>query len=187
MKYQANYTTNCKYSQFKIKIKTQMETKPIFFGKAPNDELQDYALTAFSYEEKDTEFVQKYEKNDTKLIIEKQDYETKEKLKGATFQILNQDNKIIKTVETNKNGQIILEQVVPGTYYIREIKAPNGYEADGELQKINIKMNEKQTIKVENRKIIIEEPKVEEPKKEVPKPKVEIPVEEVPKLPITGM
>ena len=58
-----------------------METKPIFFGKAPSADLQDYALTAFSYEDVETELIQNYEKNKTKIIIEKQDGETQEKLK----------------------------------------------------------------------------------------------------------
>ena len=50
---------------FKIKIQTKMETKPIFYGKAPSAEYQDYALTAFSYEdiqiEKNEEYVKKEE------------------------------------------------------------------------------------------------------------------------------
>lgn len=121
--------------------------------------------------------LQKYEENETKIIIEKQDSETKEMLKGAKFEILNQDKKIIRVAETNKDGQIILNHIIQGTYYIREIKAPEGYEADGELQKIEIKMNEMQIVKIGNNKIIIkEEIPVEEP-----------PIIEIPKLPVTGM
>ena len=79
-----------KSGQFKIKIQTQMETKPIFYGRAPSADLQDYALTAYSYEDVDTELIQDYEKNNTKIIIEKQDSETQETLKGAKFEILNE-------------------------------------------------------------------------------------------------
>lgn len=50
--------------KFKIEIETQMETKPIFYGKAPSSELQDYALTAFSYEDIKTEITQEYEKRE---------------------------------------------------------------------------------------------------------------------------
>ena len=185
-----------KSGEFKIKIQTQMETKPIFLGKAPNADLQDYALTAFSYEDVNVELIQKYEKNETKIIIQKQDAETKETLKGAKFEIMNQDKKVIRVAETDKSGQIILNQITPGTYYVREIKAPEGYESDGELQKIAIRMNENQTLKIENSKIIIEEPPAEEiPVDETPKeeppieelPIIEDPVIELPKLPVTGM
>ena len=36
---------------FKVKINTQMETKPVFYGKAPSVDLQDYALTAYECED----------------------------------------------------------------------------------------------------------------------------------------
>lgn len=175
--------------EFKVKIQTKMETKPIFFGKAPSGDLQDYALTAFSYEDVDKEITQKYEKNSTEIIIEKQDTETKELLKKAKFEILDNNKKIIRIVETNENGQMILSSLMPGTYYIREVNAPEGYVLDMKLHKIDISMNEKITLRVYNNKIIVinKEEDTEEPKKE------EIPVEEVvpnieiPKLPVTGM
>lgn len=49
---------------FKIKIKTQMETKPIFYGKAPSSDYQDYALTAYSYEDTQIEKMEQYEKKE---------------------------------------------------------------------------------------------------------------------------
>lgn len=176
--------------EFKVKIQTQMETKPIFFGKAPNGDLQDYALTAFSYEDVDTELLQKYEKNGTKIIIQKQDEENEEPLKKAKFEILDENQKVIRVAETNENGQIILDKLIPGTYYIREVKAPDGYTLDMELQQIDINLNEEITLKIDNSKIVIinnpeqpEEPQVlEEP------PVIELePVLELPKLPVTGM
>lgn len=183
-----------KTGEFKVKIQTEMETKPIFFGKAPSGDLQDYALTAFSYEDVDTQILEKYEKNETKIIIEKQDDETEELLSGAKFEILNESRKVIRVVETDSKGKIILNQIIPGIYYIREIKAPEGYEVDSELQKIDIKMNETKSIKIENRKMVIEEPPVEEPPVEEEKPPVEEkppiveePIVEIPKLPVTGM
>lgn len=174
--------------EFKVNIKTQMETKPIFYGQAPSSDLQNYALTAFSYEDVSTELIQQYEKNETKIIIEKQDDKTEEPLEGAKFEILNENQKVIRVAETDENGQIILEQIIPGTYYIREISAPEGYTKNSELQQIEIEMNEKINIKIGNSKIvIIEEPKEPEiPEVEEP-PVVEEPPIEVPKLPVTGM
>ena len=179
-----------KSGEFKVKIQTQMETKPIFFGKAPSGDLQDCALTTFSYEDVNTEIIQEYEKNGTEIIIQKEDEETEEPLKGAKFEILDENQKNIKVIETDEKGQIHLEQVIPGTYYIREIKAPDGYTLDLELQKMEIEMNQKITLKIVNRKIvIIEEPEIpEEPPKEEETPEIEeSPVIDVPKLPVTGM
>lgn len=173
--------------KFKVKIQTQMETKPIFFGKAPNGDLQDYALTAFSYEDVDTELLQEYEENGTEIIIQKRDKETGEALKKAKFEILNKNQKVIRVAETNEKGQIILDKLMPGTYYIREVKAPDGYALDMELQQIDIKLNEKIMLKIDNSKIaIINNP--EQPEKpEEPQVVEELPVVEVPKLPVTGM
>ena len=76
---------------------------------------------------------------------------------------------------------------MPGTYYIREVKAPDGYALDMELQQIDIKLNEKIMLKIDNSKIaIINNP--EQPEKpEEPQVVEELPVVEVPKLPVTGM
>ena len=173
--------------EFKVKIQTRMETKPIFFGKAPNGDLQDYALTAFSYENVDTELLQKYEENGTEIIIQKQDEETEEPLKKAKFEILDKNQKIIRVAETNEKGQIILDKLMPGTYYIREVKAPDGYSLDMELQQIDINLNEKIKLTVDNSKIVIIN-NLEEPEQpEEPQVVEELPVVEVPKLPVTGM
>ena len=96
------------------------------------------ALTTFSYEDVNTEIIQEYEKNGTEIIIQKEDEETEEPLKGAKFEILDENQKNIKVIETDEKGQIHLEQVIPGTYYIREIKAPEGYQVNDEVQKIDI-------------------------------------------------
>ena len=148
-----------------------METKPVFYGKSPNNNLQDYALTAYVCEDIFKEIDQEYRKNETQIIIEKQDTETKENLQGAKFEILNENKKAIRISETDENGKICIEQLLPGTYYIKEIKAPNGYKISEDIQKIDIKMNEKITLKMENEKIKIKEE----------------PVKEIPKLPVTGM
>lgn len=176
--------------EFKIKVHTPVESKPVLFGKAPNEDVQNYALTAYSFEDIDNELTQIYEKNDTKIIIEKIDKETKEPLKGAKFEILDENQKIIRVAETDEDGHIIMEKLMPGTYYIREIKAPNGYELDLEMKKIEIKMNENVLVEVEDDKIIVTiktEDVPEKPEKIVEVPIVETKIVEVPKLPVTGM
>lgn len=37
--------------KFKINVVAQMETKPVFYGKAPSENLQDCAITTYSYED----------------------------------------------------------------------------------------------------------------------------------------
>ena len=161
--------------KFKIKIQTELETKPIFLGEAPSNDLQNYLLTTYSYEDMDKEFEQEYEKNNTKIIIEKTDNDTNEVLKGAKFEILDEKQKSIRVAETNNDGQVILDGLMPGIYYIKEVQAPNGYSIDSELKKVEIKLNQEISLKIKNNKIII---KQEEPQQ---------PIVEIPKLPVTGM
>ena len=161
--------------KFKIKIQTELETKPIFLGEAPSNDLQNYLLTTYSYEDMDKEFEQEYEKNNTKIIIEKVDSDTKEVLKGAKFEILDEKQKSIRVAETNNEGQVILDGLMPGIYYIKEVQAPNGYSIDSELKKVEIKLNQEISLKIKNNKIII---KQEQPQQ---------PIVEIPKLPVTGM
>lgn len=174
-----------KSGEFKIKIRTQVESKPVLFGEAPSADVQNYALTAFSIEDVDSELVQNYEENNTKIILEKKDKETKEGLKGAKFEILDQNKETIKIVETDEKGNIVLDKIMPGIYYIREIKAPSGYELDLEMKKVEVKLNEELHLEINNNKIIITIEKEETPEETI---KVEEnPVVEVPKLPVTGM
>ena len=191
-----------KSGNFKIKVKTQMETKPVYYAAAPSGEYQDYALTAFSFEDIDTEKTDKYVKNDTTIIIKKENGE-KQKLKGAVFEISNESGKVLKTVETNEKGEVELKQVLPGKYIINEIKAPEGHELYSKKIEINVKLNEKQTITVKNNKIIVEPEKVEVEKKEkeltveehtkveehekVEKIEKNTVIKEIRKLPVTGM
>ena len=140
--------------KFKIKIQTELETKPIFLGEAPSNDLQNYLLTAYSYEDMDKEFEQEYEKNNTKIIIEKTDNDTNEVLKGAKFEILDEKQKSIRVAETNNDGQVILDGLMPGIYYIKEVQAPNGYSIDSELKKVEIKLNQEISLKIKNNKII---------------------------------
>lgn len=173
---------------FKINIQTQMETKPVFYGKAPNEQVQNYALTSYSIEDISSQLSQEYNQNETKIKIEKIYEETEEKLQGATIEILDSNKEILKKLVTNEEGIIELEQILPGKYYIREIEAPEGYELNNKLIEIEIELNEQKYIQIKNKKIVIEEPEpvIEEPKIEEPKP-VEEPIKEIPKLPVTGM
>ena len=135
----------------KINIETKVETKPILYGKAPSSNLQDYALTASTYEDGTGETQDNYSKNKTKLIIIKQDKETKEKLQGVEFQLLDENKNVIYTnLETDENGKIEVENLIPGKYYIKETRTVSGYEIYEDLIEANISLNEEMTVTVNN-------------------------------------
>ena len=163
----------------KINIETKIETKPILYGKASDSNLQDYALTASTYENGMGNIQDIYTKNETKIIIIKQDEETKEKLQGVEFQLLDENKNVIYTnLQTDSNGMVKVENLIPGKYYIKETKTISGYELYEALIQVDVNLNEEMTVTVNNREE--EKPKVEKTidNKEFTSKKI---------LPVTGM
>ncbi len=64
--------------------------------------------------------------------ITKIDSVTKKALPGAVFKIEKLDGSFIKEYTTDKNGEINLSDLEPGTYTVTEISAPEGYVTTGE-------------------------------------------------------
>lgn len=56
-------------------------------------------------------------------------------LSGAVFEIKNQDNETIRTLETNKNGKVSAADLAPGEYTVHETKAAEGYILDTTVQR----------------------------------------------------
>ena len=137
----------------KLKAVANVETKPIFIGRAANSSNQDYAITGVSYENGTGEKEIYYGKNETKIKIIKKDETGEKNLEGAIFQLLNQNKEIIiSEIRTNKDGEAILENIIPGTYYLKEIQSPAGYILYDGLIEIRPEYNEELTITMKNTK-----------------------------------
>lgn len=86
------------------------------------------------------------------LKINKIDTDTKELLSGAKFNLLNEDEKVIKTEVTDENGVLDFGTLTTygegeDVYYIEEAETPNGYTS---IQKSKIKITVVKTIVDEN-------------------------------------
>ena len=162
---------------FNIQVEAKVKTKPVLYGTAPNSEYQDYALTAATYEDGIGRAQDEYAKNETKIIIIKKDQEEEIVLEGVEFELLNEKKETVYTgLKTNSEGKIVLENLIPGVYYLRETKAIDGYQANDEDIKLKIELNEEIMITVNN--IKEEKPKVETTKTSSKEGK---------RLPVTGM
>lgn len=137
---------------FEINVKTKMETKPVLYGASPNEELQNYALTVYKYEDANGTYKEEFEKNTAQIKILKQE-ETKKPLEGVEFQLLDKSkNPIYQSLITDEKGIITLENIQPGTYYLRETKTLEGYVKYDEDIKIDISLNEIVNVTVNNSK-----------------------------------
>lgn len=165
-----------------IKVESGVQTKPIFYGISPNSANQDYAITGATYEDGVGEATLTYSKNETKLKIYKQDTDTKEVLAGAKFDLLDSEKNVLYTnLTSDENGLILINNLMPGTYYLKETKAPNNYLVYEDYIKLEVGFNEEISIIVNNNK-------GEKPTIEVSKNKVTVKQKMIEnKLPKTGM
>lgn len=165
-----------------LKVEAEVKTKPVLYGTAPDSSYQDYALTAATFEDGLGNISDTYFKNETKLIIVKKDQETGDVLQGVEFNLLDKDKNVVYSdLKTNEEGKIEINNLIPGTYYLKETNTIDGYEPYEQLVEIDIKLNQEITITINNLKE--EVPKIET-KEETAK---EIKNMSVKKLPKTGM
>lgn len=165
----------------KIDVKTNLKTKPVLYGLSPDSNYQDYALATATYEDATGTINDEYQRNETKIIVKKQDEATKKGLEAVEFQLLDQNKKATySALKTNKDGKITINNMVPGTYYLKETKTIDGYEIYEDLIKIEIGLNEEVTVIVNNKKE--EKPEIEKTKNQK-----EVSQTSVKKLPVTGM
>ncbi|MDA9470797.1 SpaA isopeptide-forming pilin-related protein [Enterococcus sp. 5H] len=66
------------------------------------------------------------------VTINMVDSVTNKALAGATYEILDKSGKLVDTVTSNTNGQILLKDYVVTNYTLKEIKAPDGYLSNDE-------------------------------------------------------
>ena len=136
---------------FKIKCISNFETKPVVYGSSTIAGKQDYALTGYMYEESTSTIEENYFKNITKLIVVKKEYGNEKRLEGVKFELLDADKNVVKKeLATDKNGEIILENMIPGKYYLKETNTLENYNLYTDLIEINLDLNEEFTVTVNN-------------------------------------
>lgn len=164
--------------EFRILANAKVKTKPVLYGTAPDSGLQDYALTAATYEDGVGEISLQYPKNETEIIVIKQDEESNERLKNVEFALLNENKEMIRqSLLTNEEGKIQISNLLPGKYYLKEVHTSLGYIPTEELIELEVAWNDSLTVTVYNQKE--KKPEIKTEKKET--------VKQVKKLPVTGM
>lgn len=93
--------------------------------------------------------VNKLYKGSIKVI--KTDGKTKVPLEGVEFDLLDAGEKKLGSFVTDKNGEIFIENLPVGTYYIKETRAKKGYLLSGEKTEITLsKETLNQTVGIDN-------------------------------------
>ena len=94
------------------------------------------------------------------LTIDIVDKETKKSesrgqatLTGAKYELYDNNNNLVTTFESKEGESIVLKDLIPQTYYIKQVSASKGYKINHELKNINLTS--------ETNKIILEEEIIE--------------------------
>ncbi|MGN1269645.1 MAG: collagen binding domain-containing protein [Clostridia bacterium] len=153
-----------KAGDFIITAESSLKTLPIFYGESPNQEWQNFAVSVGEYEFTNATLKQSYQENKTKIEIQKQDGDTKTPLVNGVFNLLDENKQILYSeLTSNELGIIELDYLLPGKYYLEEVAAPEGYYGYEDIIPVEIKLNEKVIIKVDNYQEQEEKPDEEPP------------------------
>ena len=136
---------------FTIKASSELKTMPILYGETPNPEWQNFAVTAGFFETTDVKLNQSYSQNYTKIEIIKKDGKGQNALKGGIFNLYDEKNNLLYTdLTTDEKGKIVIENLIPGKYYLEEIVAPEGYSKLEDRVEIDLKLNQTYKVTVNN-------------------------------------
>ena len=91
---------------------------------------------------------------DGSITIVKKDSKNQKTLEGVTFELLNKDKNVIKTLKTNSSGIAKFSNLEYGKYYIREKETIYGYKLNSQLHEVNISgANKSITLSINNEPI----------------------------------
>lgn len=136
---------------YKIELYANCETYPVFYGVAPNSELQDHAVTFSKLAGYSSNLDVNIKTNTGKIKIIKIDEETELPLEGIKFTLYSEDKKEIATVTTNKEGIAYFENLYQGKYIIKEINTKEEYELNPKEFAVEVNFEKETEITITNK------------------------------------
>ncbi|KFM99306.1 choice-of-anchor A family protein [Bacillus clarus] len=93
----------------------------------------------------------KVENGQFKLL--KKDSESGQLLAGAKFDVIDKDGNVVETIITDGKGESLSKQLPIGTYTLKEVEAPKGYELSSSSVLVDVAANKVVTVEALNKKI----------------------------------
>ena len=133
-----------------ILIRTKCETFPIFYGNSPSSSMQDYALTFDPLGDEQGITNLNIDINKSSIKVIKQDSLKKYKIPGVVFNFKYENGEEIGNFTTDKNGEIIVNNLRPGKVIAKEVQTDENYILDTTEKEINLKYADNVVISIEN-------------------------------------
>ena len=128
----------------------QIKTCPIYYCKSYISNAQSYVTYTAGYEISETSINMQVDPNNSTLIIEKIDEETKEPIPNVEFEISDEQGEKIGNYTTNQNGIIKIEKLKPEIVRIKEIKTGEKYVLNSEETQVELQWGKTSKIQIEN-------------------------------------
>ncbi len=93
----------------------------------------------------------KVENGQFKLL--KKDSESGQLLPGAKFDVIDKDGEVVETIVTDDKGEALSKRLPVGSYTLKEVEAPKGYELSSSSVSVDVEANKVLTVDVVNKKI----------------------------------
>ena len=135
----------------KISIEGIASRYPVLYGKSKIEGTQNYAILLGEREETNIELPFNLKVRGSSLKIIKEDEETKERIKGVIFNIIDPLGENLGNFETDENGEIFLENLLPGNYIIKEVETNKKYVLNEMETNIELEWSQMSELYISNR------------------------------------
>lgn len=133
-----------------INISSKCKSYPVFYGQTTVAGTQNYLITADPYGDFVGRANLQIKGNTSVLKIKKIDQETKETLKGVTFELKGENGKVIGTYTTNSSGEIEIKDLYPQTVTLTEISTKDEYVLNSTPVTVKLEWNKTSSVTLEN-------------------------------------
>ena len=133
-----------------INVSGNIKNYPIFYGKAPSGNLQDYALTYSAYTTASGNATLSVDAYKSSIKVIKIDEETKKPIEGVEFNFRYSDGQNIGNYKTDNQGVITINSLKQGTVIATEIATADEYILNDEEQEILLDYNAYKELTIEN-------------------------------------
>ncbi|QXE01095.1 SpaA isopeptide-forming pilin-related protein [Terribacillus sp. DMT04] len=120
---------------------------------APADFITDQTPIPFVIERSQQEKLTLIAENDLEKgsleIVKHDSVDEKLGLEGASFDLLTAEGEKVASGTTDKEGKLVFKDLVPGSYLIKETKAPFGYDLDPTAKPVTIERSQQETAVVQ--------------------------------------
>lgn len=136
---------------YTINIYAECETYPVFYGVAPNEGLQDHAITYSKLGGYNAQMNIKEKLNNCQIKVVKLDEDTDKPLKNIEFTLYSEDPHFNYTISTNEEGIAYFDNLFPGKYILKENSTNEEYFINSQEYPIVLEINQTKEITVTNK------------------------------------